>query len=53
MHLEIKRLQNLKAFLSVIISWCSIKDDYRTLVNLEGIDVVGNVCDDAEEVGSE
>jgi hypothetical protein len=27
-------------FVSVIKSWCSIKNDYRTLVGLEGVNFV-------------
>lgn len=30
----------METFSSVIISWCSIKDDYRTLAELEGVNVV-------------
>jgi hypothetical protein len=29
--------------------WCSIKDDYRTLVGLEGVNVVNKSDDDDEE----
>jgi hypothetical protein len=49
MALKIKRLRNSEAFLSVILNWCSIKDDYRTLVGLEGVDVVKNFIDINEE----
>ncbi len=39
-------------FLSVIDSWCSIKNDYRTLVGLEDVNVVETYTDieEANEV---
>jgi hypothetical protein len=39
-------------FISVIISWCSIKDDYRTLVELEGVSVVNSSHDYVDEKDS-
>ncbi len=36
-------------FLSVINSWCSIKDDYRTLAELEDVSVVNLYTDIDEE----
>lgn len=35
------------------IFWCSIKDDYRTLVGLEGVNVVNNFVDIDEGKGDE
>ncbi|HSX43443.1 MAG TPA: hypothetical protein VLF59_05145 [Candidatus Saccharimonadales bacterium] len=35
-----KAFQRLNAFISVKSIWCSIKDDYRTLIELEGVSVV-------------
>jgi len=30
-------------------SWCSLKDDYRTLVGLEGVNVVNSSDNDIDE----
>jgi len=43
----------LLVFLSVIQNWCSIKDDYRTLVGLEGINVVEIANSIAKDGGDE
>ena len=31
--------------------WCSIKDDYRTLIGLEGVNVVNSSDENDEEAG--
>ena len=36
-------------FVSVILSWCSIKDDYKTLIGLEGVNVANLYTDIDDE----
>ena len=47
-----KVLQLWNTFVSVILSWCSIKDDYRTLAGLEDANIV-NLHDDTSEVNGD
>jgi hypothetical protein len=41
-------IYNLKS-----LSWCSIKDDYRTLVGLEDVDLLDTYTDTDEEEDNE
>jgi hypothetical protein len=44
-----KTFQKLNAFVSINSTWCSIKDDYRTLLNLEDVNIVNFYSDIDEE----
>lgn len=50
---QTKKRSKPNAFVSVNSTWCSIKNDYRTLVGLEDVNVVETYTDIDEEEDDE
>jgi len=51
--LKKKEYSNWNIFISINFSWCSIKDDYRTLVDLKVVNVVNMYAESDESEDDE